>query len=213
MVHLLLDRSASLGTGTPSKLWLAKRLCAALGHLSLCAGARVRLASGPGRDANSVSFTPERHGRRALVALLQQLDQVAPEGQTHLGNWVRDLIATTARPGLLIAVSDFLDPEPVLGELDLARARGHDLALVQVLSRQELDPTFEGDLELVDVETEERIELSMDPTAMQAYLVALSEWCERLRAWSKQRGQAYVRVTSEAQLLPALRKLVLREQD
>jgi uncharacterized protein (DUF58 family) len=213
IVHVLLDRSASLGTGTPPKLWLAKRLCAALAHLALAGGARLRLVSGPGSDIASVAFTPERRGRPALQALLRQLEEAAPGGATHVGKWVRAVAAVTDRPGLLVVVSDFLDPEPLLGELDLARARGHDIALVQVLSQQELEPELEGDLELFDLETNQHLELSMDPGVMNAYLVALSQWCERLRAWSKQRGQAYVRVTGEVELLPALRKLVLREQD
>jgi len=210
---VLLDRSASLSTGSPSKLWLAQKLCVAVGHLALVNGARLRLISGPGTDGHSTTFHPPRRGRPALFAFSKQLEAATAEGTTHLARWVREVVAATVRPGLLVVVSDFFDPEPVLSELDLARARGHDVALFQVLSSEELEPNLEGDLELEDVETGAHVEVSLDASAVEAYLTALSELCERLRAWSRQRGQAYVRVSREDQLLAALGTFVARGQD
>jgi hypothetical protein len=113
----------------------------------------------------------------------------------------------------LVVVSDFFDPEPVLRQLDLARAQGHDVALVQVLSREEIEPDIEGDVELIDAETDARVALTVDARALEAYRAALAGLCERLRAWCRQRGHAYVRVSSEAELLPALGRLVRRQQD
>ena len=126
---------------------------------------------------------------------------------------MRELVRATKRPGLLVVVSDFLDPEPVVHELDLARARGHDVALFQVLAVEELEPMLEGDLELEDLETGARLDASVDADVMQAYLLALSQACERLRAWARQRGLAYARLNREEQLLPALSTFVLRGQD
>lgn len=213
IVQVLLDHSESLSIGTPSKLRIAQKLCAAIGYLALGNGARLQLVCGPGKEPRSVAFQSRRRGRSALVRYLGELETTTAAGETHLVDWLRQLCIGTRRPGLLCVVSDFLDPDPVLRELDLARAQGHHVALVQVLAAEELVPEFEGDLELVDAETGAQVALTMDAAALAAYQSALAGLCERLRAWSRQRGHAYVRVSSELELLPALRKLVRREQD
>lgn len=213
IVQVLLDRSASLAFGTPSKLWLAERLCAAIGYLALKAGARLSLVSGPGATPETVTFHPRRSGRGAIVGYLAELERSVAAGETHLVSWLGRTVLATRRPGTLVVVSDFLDPDPVLHELDLARARGHDVALVQVLAREEIDPTLDGDVELLDAETGARVALTLDSAAYAAYQAALAGLFERLRAWSRQRGHAYVRITAEADLLPALGKLWRRAQD
>jgi uncharacterized protein (DUF58 family) len=213
VVQVLLDCSASLSLGSPQKIWLAKRLCAAVGHLALADGARLQLVAGAGTKPDAATFHPPRRGRAALFGFVKQLDACVASGPTKLAHWVREIVRSTRRPGLLVVVSDFLDPEPVARELDVARGHGHDVALFQILALEELDPELEGDLELEDVENGARIELSADPSVMQAYLEALSESCERLRAWARQRGLAYVRLSREEQLLPALSTFVLRGQD
>jgi uncharacterized protein (DUF58 family) len=212
-VQVLLDCSASLALGSPSKLRLAQRLCAAVGYLVLSSGARLQLIRGPGSDASAVTFFAQRRGRSTLVAFLTELEASVAQGETHLAKWLQRIASSTRRPGLLVVVSDFLDPEPVLRELDLARAQGHDVALAQVLAREELVPDLEGDLELVDTETEARIALTVDESALAAYGAALAGLLEQLRAWCRQRGHGYARITREADLLPGLTKLVRREQD
>jgi uncharacterized protein (DUF58 family) len=213
IVRVLLDRSLSLASGTPNKLLLGKRLAAALGYLGLHSSARVQLLCGPSEVPDKLQFFDQRRGSAGLLPWLRQLDAITAQGQTQLARWVRDAVARTARPGLLAVISDFLDPEAVLRELDLARSQGHEIALVQVLSPQEMAPEFEGDIELEDVETGQRVELTLDQDALNTYLANLLGLLEHLRAWARQRGCAYVRVTREEELVPAMRRLVAREQD
>jgi uncharacterized protein (DUF58 family) len=213
IVRVLIDRSASLSFGSPSKLTLAKRLAAALGYLALVDGARLELVCGPSSDGASVTFLPQRRGKGALVAHLRQLDEVDASGETHLGAWVRELVTRATRPGLLIVLSDFFDPDPVLRELDLARGLGHQIAIGHVLEPADFEPTLEGDLDLIDVETGARVSTSIDPTTLGAHLELLFELCERLSAWSRQRAQAYARLTQPEDLFEAVRKIVMREQD
>jgi uncharacterized protein (DUF58 family) len=213
VVQVLLDRSASLALGTPTKLWLAQRLCAAVGYLALQHGARLQLISAPGKANDDVTFHARRRGRNTLARYLAELSASDAQGETHLVEWVERITTSTRRAGLLVVVSDFFDPEPVLRQLDLARAQGHDVALAQVLSREEIEPELEGDVELIDAETDARVALTVDGRALEAYRAALAGLCQRLGAWCRQRGHAYVRVASEAQLLPALGRLVRRQQD
>lgn len=213
IVRILLDRSASMNTGEPNKLLLTKRLAAALGYLTLESGARVQLIAAPGDEGSGVRYFEPRRGRGSLSQLLKQLSGVEPTGATALAEWTRNVVATTKRPGLLAVLSDFLDHGGALRELDLARGQGHEVALIQFVSKEELEPDFEGDVELEDVETNEHVELTLDQSALDAYLSEMFALLENLRAWSRQRGQAYVRVTREQDLGEAMRRFVTRGQD
>lgn len=77
-----------------------------------------------------------------------------------------------------VVVSDFLvedDPAPVVRRL---AARAAHLDVIQLLDPWELDPTDEGPVTLVDVETGARLDLDLGARARRAYTVRLA----RLRA-------------------------------
>ena len=59
--------------------------------------------------------------------------------------------------------------------------------MLHVLSPDELDPPLEGDLRLVDSETGEGIDVTVDLATLDAYRARLAAWKEWLR---RPRGQA-----------------------
>jgi hypothetical protein len=122
-------------------------------------------------------------------------------------------VRQASRPGLLVVFSDFFDPGPVLGALGQARAAGHDVALVQVVLREEQEPALEGDLVLVDAETDAEIEVTADASALEAYMLRFAGLCEELRGFARKRGATYVRTLSDEPLEAAIRRLVSREID
>ena len=80
-MRLVVDASASLEAGTPSKLDAAKRLAAAVGYMALAESERAQiLVAG---DGLARSNEPVR-GRAALPRLLRDLDAIAPRGGTDL---------------------------------------------------------------------------------------------------------------------------------
>jgi hypothetical protein len=110
---------------------------------------------------------------------------------------------------LLVVLSDFLDAGPVAAELSRLRAQGHALALLQVLGRMELEPDFEGDLALVDSETGAELSVTMDASAVEAYLARMTGLVEELRATARRLGARYVRAVTDEPLEAPLRRLVL----
>ncbi|MBW2523087.1 MAG: DUF58 domain-containing protein, partial [Deltaproteobacteria bacterium] len=123
------------------------------------------------------------------------------------------ILRRAARPGLLAIFSDFFDRGPLLSALDRAAAAGHDVVLVQVVLPEEVEPDFEGDFTLVDVETGAEVDVTMDPAAIEAYALRFAGLCEELRAWSRRRGATYVRVRTDESLEQAVRRIVARSVD
>jgi uncharacterized protein (DUF58 family) len=215
LLRIVIDASASLGFGTPSKLEVGKRLAAALAYLALATGRRAQLAvarSAPeGRPLERV-FAPLR-GRRAFAELCRELESVEPRGRANLAMAIDALVARSDRPGMLVVVSDFFDAGPLPTALNRARAGGHDLVLIQVLDALELEPAFEGDLSLEDSETGERLELSVDPAALAAYAERLAGLFEELRGWAKRNSAAYARIATGDDLQQAVRRILQRTRD
>jgi uncharacterized protein (DUF58 family) len=215
VVRVVLDASASLDFGTPAKLELARRVGAAIGYLALASGQRAELwvahVSRP--DGRPFERTQPRRGRGGITALLRELARVTAGGSTDLAAAVRAVVEHSARPGLIAVISDFFDSGPVMSALALSRASGHDLALIQILDRTELEPELEGDLALIDSESDKSLELTADGAAIEAYLSRITGLIEELRSFARRHGATYVRATSDEALLGLTRRFVSRSID
>lgn len=209
IARLVCDASASLDFGEPSKLYAAKRLAAAVGYLALADSERAQVVTARDGDAR---LHPPARGRGGLAALLRVLDSIQATGRTDLAGTVQRVLRESARPGLLLVVSDFFDPGPVLSALSRAVAAGHDVILAQVLAHEEMEPSHEGDWAFEDAETGELVELTVDASAVEAYTERLIALCEQLRAWARRHGALYVRHRSDESIEPVIRSIVSRRQ-
>ena len=99
---------------------------------------------------------------------IRVIEEARAEGRADLARAVGVTLQRSSRPGLLVVVSDFLDPGPVTRALTQARAAGHEVILIQVLAEEELAPRIDGDFSLEDAETGALIEVAVDASALEA---------------------------------------------
>lgn len=134
---LVVDASASMRYGTPSKLAGAQFAAAILGLLALDQGDEVRLfGAGETLIPFGKALSGAQAGRR-LAGLLVEL----PEERRVAWNICLDALAgTLRRRSLVVLCSDLLvDPAALASPLAALRGRGHDLACLQFLDRSELE--------------------------------------------------------------------------
>jgi uncharacterized protein (DUF58 family) len=210
LLRLLLDASASLGFGSPKKLDVATRIAAAMAYLSLASGHRTQLFVSAGSGSSAL---PAHRGRPALGAVLRELSAVVPEGRGNLAPAVAELLAVAERPGALVVLSDFFDDGPVLEAIGRACHAGHDVTLVQILAPEEVHPDFDGDVALVDSETDEVVELSFDRAAIDAYEARLSALFSAIGTLSRKTGAGYVRATTAEPLARVVRRILAKTRD
>ena len=192
-VHLLIDTSRSMAAGAPSKLLLAKQLAAAIGYIGLVNLDRVEVgvfSSGPGPRLSRL------RGRGRAFDLLRFLDGLAPEGATDLGLSLRRTLDTSPRRGLLVVISDLLDPRGY--EDGLLRARHHRLQtfVIHLLADEEIAPRLSGELRLVDSETGRAVEVTVDADALRAYAEARDAFLDGVQRFCYRHGIDYLRTTS-----------------
>ena len=196
-VTLLLDASASMATGHPDKLAFAKRAAAAIGYIGLASEDRVAVSALTGRVARRRAAL---RGSGRVFRLLADLSAIQPtDGPTDLVVAARHAAAQLHGRGVVVLLSDLLDPaaDRVIREL---AATGSELVVLHVLSPDELDPSLEGDLRLVDTETGDRVDITADLATIDAYRARLATWKEGFADVAAKRRASYVDLSSDVNL-------------
>ncbi len=186
-VHVLVDASKSMdwGEGDQHKFRYAIRLAGALGAIALGTGDRLNAAVlHSGRQ--SAGFGPTR-GQAGLMRYLAFLEGLEPSGTTDLNAALRSYALGARRPGLAILISDLFTPGGFREGLAQLQSRGYEVILVHLLSPDEADPPLAGDLRLVDVETDQAQEVSLDGGLRQLYRRRLQAWQEDIQAFCRKR--------------------------
>jgi uncharacterized protein (DUF58 family) len=167
-IHLLVDTSPSMAWGVPRKLDHAARIAAAIGYVGLVNLDRVGAVAFGDRVQHVL---PPHRGRSHIFRLFEFLGALPGPGQgvSSLAQVMGQYVHQTKRRGLLVIISDLLYPDGYEEGLKLARYHRFDPFVLHVLSEDELLPTVRGDARLVDVETGQAVEVSVDGPALEAY--------------------------------------------
>ena len=194
-LHLLVDASASMGFGAPSKLDHAARLAGALGFVGLVGLERVGV--GVVRERMAEGFSPAR-GRSQVLPLMNFLGRLTPGGATSLNEGLAAYALRSREAGLAVLISDLMDPAGYERGLKALLERRFDVHVIHVLSPDEMNPSFGGDLRLLDAETEELRDLTLDGEALRGYHQRLREFLERAEQFCRGNEIAYHRVVTDS---------------
>lgn len=165
-LHLLVDGSASMGFGRPPKLEYALQVAAALGYIGLSNLERVAV----GLFTGELTFVLRpRRGRGQILPLLDFLSTVEAKGPTNLNGSLANYALRSRMPGVVVVLSDLLDPGGYADGLKALLRRRFEVFLLHVVSEEELHPRLRGDLTLLDVEGGTRREVSVDRGALERY--------------------------------------------
>ena len=186
---LLIDASASMQFGDPPKLRAASQIAGALGYVGLSNFDRVS-ASYFGETLRT-GFPPSR-GKAAMGRLFRFLETGEPSGKADFPLVCKRLALQAKRSGIAVVISDFLFQDGYETGLKTLAARGFETTVVQLLSREELEPSLTGDFKLVDVEDGSMREVSVSASLLRAYKKNLDDYTENLRKFCLRYGMNYV---------------------
>lgn len=179
-VLLLVDASASMAFGDPDKFSFARALTAALGYIGLATGEKVVTGALVG---DRLQVLGPLQGRGQARRLFEWLSSLEASGQ---GNWLAavETMGTRARPGgLAVLISDWLT-EDIPETLATLRRLYRDVVGVHVLAPEELEPERlgAGAARLVDAESGQELEVSLEPSAFDQYRAGLAAWRKSVEA-------------------------------
>lgn len=190
-VIVLLDGSASMawGEGNDARWSAAQRIATALGALALLGG--DALSGGLLQGAQTDALWGPARGRGRLPQWETWCNTAVPAGTTSMADALRSLADHRLRPGLVLLLTDGYDPDGLRTGVTALAGRGHEVALLHLLTSDELEPPIRGDLRLVDAESGLKREVTVDGAALDAYHRRLAGWQADLRAIAGQHGGRY----------------------
>ena len=208
---VLLDASNSMqfGSHRVNKMDYARYLAASLFYLAI---------HGQRDAAGLITFDDEirnyirpstRQGQ--LHRLLAGLEQAEARARTDFAKPMRYFQEFLKRRGIVLIVSDFWEsPESIVRTIEPLRFRGNEVVLFHVLDPKDVRPDLNGPSILVDLETQEQLEVTPD-YAKKEYRQKIDTHLADLRDRAKGAGLGYYLLMTDRPLDAALREyLALR---
>ena len=187
--YALVDASASMEFGNPTKFFYAKQIAASLGFIGLCRADRVKietLGAGPANPG------PVLRGRASLWRMLDYLDHAEPGVNVSLGDGVKDFCLRNSGKGIIVLITDMMDKSGYETALRYLLAQQMDVYVIHVLSPEELNPDVKGDLKLIDCEDSDVAEVTISRPLLDRYKRTLASFIDGARDYCVRRGMSYV---------------------
>lgn len=208
-VHVLIDCSRSMAEPFPEKRVAALRLAAALAFLALASQHRVSLFS---LTAKTTRLMPPLKGEGHIHEVLRLLESLEFSGETDLVPALRQLRPARDRRGIVFVLSDLLGsaPERSSEALQHATSWPAETHVIHLLHPREMSPDLEGELQLVDVETNETRRMWLTRRDLDLYAANFQRFVTELEATCMRRQIDYLRWLTDQSFEEAFIGLLMR---
>lgn len=147
-----------------------------------------------------------------LVRLFAALEQAEPRARTDFGKPLQHFQQLLHRRGIVIVISDFFeDPAAIVHSIEPLRFHGNDVVLFHILDPQEIHPILSGPAILVDLETDQKIEV-VPEYVKTTYREKMAAHIEQLRSQTRAAGMDYRLLVTDQPLDHALREYLSLRQ-
>ncbi len=190
-VHILLDSSLSMAFGIPTKFFYGKKLALAFSYLRVSSWEKVTFTY---FQDDIKGIIPIERKKENIFKLLDQLNKLKAEGKTNLNEAIKKYVSSLKKKALLLIISDFLSPykDGIL----YARYKKLPVYLIHVISEEEISPPYEGNLQLIDSETNEIINLYLDKSLIENYKKTLDNFLKDIESFSIKTNVEYMRTST-----------------
>lgn len=201
--NFFLDKSKSMDQGDDNKGEMALKIVASLGYITINNLDRIIVS---GLEDGNIIELGSGTGKRTFQKLLRDLNNIEFNGTTNLGESIGKRKITGR--GVSILVSDFLNNggiENLEEGLKYLAFKKQQIILVQVLSKEDMEPTIDEEVTLIDSETREEVKMTLNYKVIEEYKKALRAYNDNLKNMAKKYGAKVVFVRSDE----ALEKVIL----
>jgi uncharacterized protein (DUF58 family) len=211
LVTVLLDASASMAFSShaTTKIDYARYLAASLAYLAHHQRDAGGLIVFDDEIRNYVQPSA-RHGQ--LQRILHAIEKAEPGARTDFAKPFIHFLQFLFRRGLVVVISDFYArPDDVIKTILPLRFRGNEVILFHVLDPEELQPKLKGPVLLLDMETEDAMEVTPD-YANHEYRQKIQAHIEALKTEAQKAGIDYFLAETSRPLDEALREYLMVRQ-
>lgn len=199
-VQIFLDCSASMGKEQPQKANYAVAVAAALGFLSVHNMDKLSFNLIKGEKAENPFGTIV--GKTSFFRAISELEKVEFEGDCDLGKAVTACPNTGSNDGLTVIISDFFTKSDWKKAVDYLTYKKRQVLLVQIMTPDEIEPIYNGRLNLIDAEAEDladprNMKLRITRSMQLAYQDAMADFKADLKSFCVSRGAEFISIDTE----------------
>lgn len=205
LVNILIDSSRSMKFGEKQKSDMALKLAAVFSFLALNNLDRVCINS---VKENSIKQFPVAMGRLMFNNCINNLRNI-----DFLGNC--DLVSTIKRKefysrGISIILSDLFVSGNIEEAIKYLLYKKQEVIIIHILSEEELNPMLNGQVKLIDSETNINKNVTITPSIMKRYNKHLNEFISSVESKCKRLGAAYIQVSSSEEIEKIVFKYLIK---
>ena len=199
-VQIFLDCSASVGKEDSRKGEYAVAVAAALGFLSVHNMDKVSFNLIKGDKAENPYGTIV--GKTSFFRAISELENVKFEGDADLEKAITSCPNTGSSDGLTVIISDFFTKTDWKKAVDYLTYKKRQVLLVQLMTPDELEPVYDGRLNLIDAEAEDltdsrNMKLRITRSLQIAYQDALKDFKADLKSFCVSRGAEFISIDTD----------------
>jgi len=204
-ITVLIDCSDSMYHGKPAKAPLATALAAAISYVALKCEDRVIVGALTDRLA---AYRKAGSGKNAIWTVGEFLNRLPRSGTTDLNRALYDLGRIVSGPGLTIVISDFLAPGGYQTGIRAVRQLRQEVALLQILAPDELEPDLQGDWRLRDSEGGGNVDVSASPSVLSAYRQRLALFTQELASFAHSYAMTCTLIPSDTSIIDVVQRIL-----
>jgi len=203
-VHILVDNSASMDFGKRiSKFDFASMIGVGYAYLSLKENEKFQFAT----FGDTMEIFSPRRGMNQLAAMVEHLNSKKPEGLSKFQDAMVQYKKIINSRSAIIIVSDFLiSTEEIIETLPLFAK--HDVKVVQVLDPVEKQLSMEGEFDLKDSETKDKMRTYISPKMRQNYHCLMAKHAGKIEDACNKLGMHFYQFTSDMPVFDAFYQML-----
>lgn len=204
-VNIFLDCSHSMDFNDEknNKFTYAKIMVASLVYMAISNGDNVNIFLW-----NEKIFNEKRNISRKnqFNEIIMWLDDIKCDSGTILLKSL--LYVSNIKKGLSVIVSDFLAEIPIVETISLLQTKKQDVALLQVLSEEEVSPKEGECLRMIDAETGEIRDMELTALVIKSYKKVFKSHQNALKETAFKKGCGFISVAENDDIILSIRKML-----
>lgn len=199
-VQIFLDCSASMGKDDPQKANYAIATAAALGFLGVHNMDKVAFNFMRGTKCDNPFGTIV--GKNAFFRAMAAIKNFQFNEDSDIEACVTGCSDTSSGNSLSIIISDFMTESNWKKAVDYLCYKNRQVLLIQILTPEEIDPSYAGRVSMVDAEAVDladlkNMKLNITRSMQMAYEEAMKDFVDDIRSFVVRRGGSFVSVCTE----------------
>jgi len=195
-VHILLDTSDSMVQPFPEKRLAALKLGVGLSYLGLVGQHRVTLYTMAERVVNAM---PPMKGQGNITKVTDHLKGLEFGGVTDLAKCFKEFRPSRSRFGIIFVISDLFGGDVTAASEAIRRTSTWpgEVHMIQTIHPWERNPDLDGEIELVDVETQEMRRMWFTKRERKRYAAAFDAFLDGVERDCLSRQVDYIKWGTE----------------